>query len=115
MRSIVSGQSRTALSLRRLVSPGGKEITSSGSKGGAPMTTPMSTPMTTLLADKKISDRTVVGDGAFTYEPVENWAKLPPRWSFKEIGGVGVDKNDNVYVFNRGEHPMIVFDRDGNF
>ena len=26
-----------------------------------------------------------------------------------------MDRNDNVYVFNRGEHPMIVFDRDGNF
>jgi hypothetical protein len=56
-----------------------------------------------------------VGDGAYAYEPVENWAKLPPGWSFKEIGGVGVDNNDNVYVFNRGEHPMIVFDRAGNF
>src|ERR1700756_4361534 len=71
--------------------------------------------MTTLVADKKASDMTVVGDGAYTYEPVENWAKLPPDWSFKEIGGVGVDRKDNVYVFNRGEHPMIVFDRDGNF
>jgi len=56
-----------------------------------------------------------VGDGAYVYEPVENWAKLPPGWSFKEIGGVGVDKNDNVFVFNRGDHPMIVFDREGNF
>jgi len=56
-----------------------------------------------------------VGSGEYVYEPVENWAKLPPGWSFKEIGGVGVDRNDNVYVFNRGEHPMIVFDRDGNF
>ena len=56
-----------------------------------------------------------VGSGAYTYEPVENWAKLPPGWSFKEIGGVGVDRHDNVFVFNRGEHPMIVFDRDGNF
>ncbi len=56
-----------------------------------------------------------VGSGEYTYEPVENWAKLPPGWSFKEIGSVGVDRNDNVYVFNRGEHPMIVFDRDGNF
>jgi hypothetical protein len=26
-----------------------------------------------------------------------------------------VDKSDNVYVFNRGAHPMVVFDRDGNF
>jgi hypothetical protein len=56
-----------------------------------------------------------VGSGAYTYEPVENWAKLPPGWSFKEIGGVGVDRNDNVYVFNRGDHPMIVFDRNGHF
>ena len=47
--------------------------------------------MTMLAADKKVSGLTVLGDGAFTYEPVENWAKLPPGWSFKEIGGVGVD------------------------
>jgi hypothetical protein len=56
-----------------------------------------------------------VGNGAYVYETVESWAKLPPGWSFKEIGGIGVDKNDNVYVFNRGAHPMVVFDRDGNF
>jgi hypothetical protein len=57
----------------------------------------------------------IVGSGGYVYEPVENWAKLPPGWSFKEIGGVGVDKHDNVYVFNRGEHPMIVLDRKGDF
>jgi len=45
----------------------------------------------------------------------ENWAKLPKGWSFKEVGAVGCDKNDNVYVFNCGEHPMMVFDRDGDF
>jgi hypothetical protein len=28
---------------------------------------------------------------------------------------VAVDSKDHVYVFTRGEHPMIVFDRDGNF
>ncbi|MDR3662433.1 MAG: hypothetical protein P4L86_18980, partial [Mycobacterium sp.] len=51
----------------------------------------------------------------FAYEPVAGWAKLPAGWSFKEIGGVGTDRHDNVYVFNRGEHPIQVFDRDGNF
>ena len=56
-----------------------------------------------------------LGSGDYIYEPVEDWAKLPPGWTFKEIGGVGVDSKDNVYVFNRGEHPMIVFDRAGNF
>jgi len=35
-------------------------------------------PMTMLAADKKVSGPTILGDGAYTYEPVENWAKLPP-------------------------------------
>ena len=56
-----------------------------------------------------------VGSGGYRYELVEDWAKLPPGWSFREVGSVGTDGNDNVYVFNRGEHPMMVFDRDGNF
>ena len=68
-----------------------------------------------LNATEGETNMVTVGSGEYIYEPVENWAKLPPGWSFKEIGGVGVDRNDNVYVFNRGEHPMIVFDRDGNF
>jgi len=57
----------------------------------------------------------IVGDGEYQYEVVKGWGNLPPGWSFKEVAAVGVDKNDNVYCFNRGEHPMIVFDRDGNF
>ena len=31
-----------------------------------------------------------------------------------EVAGVGVDSRDRVYVFNRGNMPMLVFDRDGN-
>jgi len=57
----------------------------------------------------------VLGTGEYKYEVVENWAKLPDGWDFKEVGAVGVDSKDQVYVFNRGEHPMMVFDRDGNF
>jgi DNA-binding beta-propeller fold protein YncE len=56
-----------------------------------------------------------LGTESFTYQVVENWAKLPDGYSFKEVGGVGVDAQDNVYVFNRGAHPMMVFDRGGNF
>ena len=56
-----------------------------------------------------------VGTAAYTYEVAEGWGKLPDGWSFREAAAVGTDSNDNVYVFNRGEHPMIVFDREGNF
>jgi DNA-binding beta-propeller fold protein YncE len=58
---------------------------------------------------------TIIGEGDFTYAVVEDWAKLPDGWSFGDVGGVGIDSKDQVYVFHRGEHPMMVFDRDGNF
>ena len=58
---------------------------------------------------------TKLGCGDFTYEVVEDWAKLPQGWSFHEAPDVAVDSRDRVYVFNRGEQPMIVFDSEGNF
>jgi DNA-binding beta-propeller fold protein YncE len=49
------------------------------------------------------------------FRAVEGWGKLPPGWSFVEATSVGVDSHDSVHVFNRGQHPVIVFDRDGTF
>lgn len=57
----------------------------------------------------------IVGSGEHRYEVIENWGKLPDGWHYGEVAAVGVDSKDNVYVFNRGAHPVIVFDRDGNF
>jgi NHL repeat len=52
---------------------------------------------------------------AFQYDLVENWEQLPAGWSHGDVAGVAVDSQDWVYVFNRGEHPVIVYDRDGRF
>ena len=49
------------------------------------------------------------------YRPVEGWGRLPEGWSFVEATSAAVDAQDNVHVFNRGPHPVIVFDRDGKF
>ena len=57
----------------------------------------------------------ILGSGEHRYEVVENWARLPDGWEFKDVAAVAVDSKDRVYVFNRGEHPMMVFDRDGAF
>jgi DNA-binding beta-propeller fold protein YncE len=46
---------------------------------------------------------------------VEGWGKLPPGFRYIDCAGVAVDSKDNVHVFCRGEHPVIVFDPDGNF
>lgn len=49
------------------------------------------------------------------YEPAVNWGTLPEGWSFVEATAVAVDADDNVWVFNRGAHPVIVFDKHGGF
>ena len=55
-----------------------------------------------------------LGTGRFRYEVSgEDWGNIPDGWTYKEATAVAVDSKDNVYVFNRGTHPMIVFDRGG--
>jgi sugar lactone lactonase YvrE len=45
----------------------------------------------------------------------EEWAQLPEGVDVL-AASVTVDANDNVYCFSRvKEHPVVVFDRDGNF
>jgi sugar lactone lactonase YvrE len=56
-----------------------------------------------------------VGNGQFTYEVVEGWGELPDGWALGDVVGIAVDSQDRVYVFNRGLHPIIVFDRRGQF
>ena len=55
-----------------------------------------------------------VGTGKYTFELIEDWAKLPDGWVLGQTGIV-TDSQDRVYLFNRSEHPLIVLDRDGNF
>ena len=55
------------------------------------------------------------GSGSHTYEVQENWWQLPEAWNFGWIPAVAVDSQDRVYVYSRSEHPLVVFDRDGNF
>jgi hypothetical protein len=57
----------------------------------------------------------IVGEGNYRYEVVEGWEQLPNGWSHGDVAGVATDSQDRVYVFNRSEHPVIVYDRDGTF
>src|SRR4051812_9726547 len=57
----------------------------------------------------------ILGSGDHRYRVVENFAKLPTGWSLTDVASVAVDSKDRLYVFNRGAHPMVVLDRDGNF
>ena len=46
---------------------------------------------------------------SLTYQVVEGWGQLPEGWEFTQVAGVAVDSQDRIYVYNRGEHPMIIF------
>jgi hypothetical protein len=51
---------------------------------------------------------------AFGYQADDHWHRLPAGLSWTEVAGVATDRDDRVYVFHRGEHPVLVFDRDGS-
>jgi DNA-binding beta-propeller fold protein YncE len=49
------------------------------------------------------------------YSANDNWAQLPFGWSWREVAAVATDSQDRVYVFNRGDHPLMIFEADGTF
>ncbi len=55
------------------------------------------------------------GDGAYRYELVEGWTKCPEGWTFLDVSGLAIDSKDRIYAFNRGAHPLMVFDQDGKY
>ncbi|MCC6456445.1 MAG: hypothetical protein IT328_15930 [Caldilineaceae bacterium] len=55
------------------------------------------------------------GAGKYTYEANDEWAKLPEGWTFGWIPAVAADSQDRIFVYSRSEHPLVIFDRDGNF
>jgi len=62
-----------------------------------------------------------VGEGAFKYEVINDWATLPDKYSWQITHNVAVDKEGNLYVIHEGkeelpDHPAIfVFDPAGQF
>jgi DNA-binding beta-propeller fold protein YncE len=55
------------------------------------------------------------GAGQLRYELVEGWERLPAGWSHPDVAGVCTDADGNVYLYARGDHPVIVYDSNGKF
>jgi DNA-binding beta-propeller fold protein YncE len=53
--------------------------------------------------------------GRDRYEVVDGFFRRPRGWTFVEVADVGIDGDDNVFVFCRGTHPVMIFDKDGRF
>lgn len=56
-----------------------------------------------------------LGSGRFTYEVSgNNWGNLPDDWRYVEATALALDSHDDLHVFNRGIHSMIVLNSDGD-
>jgi sugar lactone lactonase YvrE len=56
----------------------------------------------------------VVGAGEHRYRLVDDWVKMPPGWAPLGQAFPATDSAGNVFVLNRSEHPLVIFDPDGN-
>ena len=56
-----------------------------------------------------------VGSGKYTYELIQDWPKLPEGESLGIVSAVATDSQDRVYVFQRQDPPVMIFDPDGNY
>jgi len=54
-------------------------------------------------------------DGKYTYKVVRDFFKLPAGQSFGMISRVAADAQDRIYVFQRKDPPVVVFDREGKY
>ncbi|HTE83627.1 MAG TPA: hypothetical protein VK821_02760 [Dehalococcoidia bacterium] len=58
---------------------------------------------------------TAAGGETYSYDLIQDWAKLPAGESFAIVSAVATDSQDRVYVFQRKDPPVLVFDRDGSY
>jgi hypothetical protein len=51
----------------------------------------------------------------YKYEVVQDFFKLPAGQEFGLVSRVAADDQDRIYVFQRTDPPVVVFDRDGKY
>ena len=58
---------------------------------------------------------TLVQTDKHDYDLVQDWARLPDGWTFGVVSSVATDSQGRVYVYQRKDPPIVVFDREGNY
>ena len=57
----------------------------------------------------------VVGTVDYKYERVPLWPNMPKYWAFGAASDGAVNSKDEIHIFSRGNHPVTIWDKDGNF
>lgn len=56
-----------------------------------------------------------LGQDKHIYNNHTDWAKIPGHVAWNEVAGVAIGADNLVYVFARGEYPVVVFDMEGDY
>ena len=56
-------------------------------------------------------DLTDAAEYKFTVQ--SDWSRLPKEIELGDVAGIAVDRQDRVYLFNRGAHPVVVLSKSG--
>lgn len=67
------------------------------------------------MAEQAKLSAAVTEQSGWSYTADDHWARVPAGWTWQEVTAVAIDSHDRAFVFNRGDHPVMVFDRDGSF
>src|SRR5438477_13067802 len=55
------------------------------------------------------------GTGEYTYELIPDFLKLPAGQTFGLVSRLAADAQDRIYVLQRKDRPVVVFDPDGKY
>jgi len=57
----------------------------------------------TFIINQKVKQMNdILGKDNYSFEPIPDWANLPPEVELGDVAGIAVDEKDRVYLFNRG-------------
>ncbi len=54
-------------------------------------------------------------NAGYQFIPQPDWSRLPEEIVLGDVAGIAIDRQDRVYLFNRGAHPVVVLDKDGAY
>lgn len=84
---------------------------------GAAAVASAAAPFFVRAEDKAAAKALVVGDGAFRYEVIDDWAKLPDGMKFGNTHAAAEAADGRILIHHQGGAPdsVFVFDADGKF
>ena len=68
-----------------------------------------------MQAPQGVETPGIHGSAPYAFRTAEEWGKIPAEIELGDVAGIAVDAKDQVYLFNRGKHPVVVLESTGAF